>query len=350
MDTGSLSLELAARLSGRGHEVVVLRDASADAGAATQAGVRPGSGSRPREGASARATSDPFEALAAGDVVVVAQASPGLDALESLVLPLVEPRHVLVFTPGAFRSLECAAWLTGRGRSALPTLVEADRAAVVELSRDDRTLALPAELARPGLGVFPAARTDASWPLLADLFPAAHLYPHVLAAALADPLPPLLATAALLNRGESCVSQTLPERFSPDVARIAARVDDERLALGAALGLDLVPAAQELHRLGVSPLGDLWAAVHGSRSLARGACAHAPEEAVGTLRPFVGLADLLAVPLPVTRALLELAEALSDVVGLEWTFGDLGLPAAGAGQLLRYLESGEATSPSPADG
>ena len=75
-----------------------------------------------------------------------------------------------------------ACWVNGR-----PIALEEPAISVLDrgfLLADGRIEVLAAT-AMPGFGVFPSSRADAVWPVLADLFPGAHLFPHVAAATLA---------------------------------------------------------------------------------------------------------------------------------------------------------------------
>ena len=59
------------------------------------------------------------------------------------------------------------------------------------------------------------------------------------------------------------------EGVSPSVAKVIMHVDDERRAIGQALGYDLIPANEAFHQAGFGPRGDLWATINGSLMLTR---------------------------------------------------------------------------------
>ena len=116
---GASGLALAAGLTSAGHEVVLFetqarRDRVArlmDGGAITV--LEPGGASTVSP---AVVTCDPFEAFAAADVLLVTVPPGERRAFGELLLPLVEPRHVLVLTSGALDALAYAHWLLARGR------------------------------------------------------------------------------------------------------------------------------------------------------------------------------------------------------------------------------------------
>jgi opine dehydrogenase len=302
----------------------------------------------------AATTSDPFEAMAAGDVLVTCASMHDQAVLNDLLLPLVEPRHTLVLLPGGTSSLAHAKWLRDRGRDAggLPTLVEGDTPPVVgHLSGPDR-IHLSAIVANPGFGVFPACRTAAAMATLQELFPGARAHAHVVAAALAAVAPFLRAPTLLMNAAAvarpGAAFALFEDGFTPGVARVAEALDAERLALAAALGLDLPTAAEALCAWGLGPRGDLWAAVNGSFAFTHTTDAEAtPADRLADdvdycLRPWVELAGQLGVPSPVARSLVGLYDVATgpECRQTGWSLDDLGIAGMTAAALGRFLDTG----------
>jgi opine dehydrogenase len=344
------ALLLGACLTLAGHEVVLLETrpprVAAPPGAAAHT-LRLLTSSGEHEVRLGSVTSDPFEALGACGVVLICTPPHALQAVMTLVLPLAEPRHTIVLLPGGLSSLACATWLRDRGRVDLPALVASDAAPFSGRTLADGRMEVLAATVMPGFGVHPAGRADDVWPVIADLFPGAHLFAHVLAAALASPLSFVRAPALLLRAAVPAAGETpFAGGFTREVARLAASLDAERLALGAALGLELAAAPHTLNRWGVAPLGDLWATVHGSfvlTSAGVGDAAHEDQLADDVrygLRPLADLAAELGVPLPLTRALVTLCTALDGRGDDGWSLSDLGLAGATAGRLAGYLHDG----------
>jgi opine dehydrogenase len=300
----------------------------------------------------AAVTSDLFEALAAGDVLITCAPPHAHSALADLVLPLVEPPHTLVMLSGRLGSLAHAKWLRDRGRIDLPTLVESDTAPFVghRLAPDRVDISVVA--ANPGFGVFPACRTDAAMDVLGDLFPGARAHAHVVAAALAAVESFLRAPALLMNEGpverQHGGSSLFEDGFTPAVARVAGVLDAERRALAAALGLDLPTAAEALHVWGLSPRGDLWAAVNGSYVLTHGFDQEAPQsdrladDVAFGLRPWVELAAQLDVPVPLMGSLVTLFDAATAADGRDSgrSLEDLGIAGLMVAALDRFLLTG----------
>jgi len=354
-DNGALAV--AGKLALDGHHVVLWETPSARS---------PGivSGARPQirlSGAGgeavatiATATSDPFEALAAGDVLLICAPAHAQETLAAQVLPLVEPRHILVLLSGGLSSLAHAKWLRDRGRVDLPTLVTSDTAPFVAYGLAPDRLHVSAVAANVGFGVFPSCRTGAAMAVLEDLFPGARTHVHVVAAALAAVEPFLRAPAMVMSSGMTegprPGASLFDDAFTPAVARVAEALDGERLALAGALGLDLPAAAQSLHAWGLSPRGDLWSAVNGSFALTQtpdagaGQAGWLADDATFGLRPWVELGEQLGVSMPLARSLLALRDAAAEPDRRRpgWSLDDLDIAGLTAATLGRFLVVGGA--------
>lgn len=349
------ALVVAGRLALDGHEVVLWESPALDGPLmppCERPGIRVSGVGGDGEARLAAVTSDPFRALAAGDVLLTSASPHRHSALADQVLPLLEPRHTLVLLEGGLHSLVLAKWLRDRGRSDLPTMVAGDTAPYFGQGAAPGRARLSAVATGPGFGVFPACRTEAAITVLKDLFPTAKAHAHAVAAGLAAVEPFLRAPALLLNLGgvEGRQAAFLPfeDGFSPGVARVAETLDTERLALAAALGLDLPTAAESLHAWGLAPGGDLWGAVNGSFALTHLTDAHAAQAdrladsvAFG-LRPWVELAEQLDVPSPVARSLVVLYDAVTGGAAKNWgwSLDDLGVAGMSREALERFLATG----------
>jgi hypothetical protein len=354
---GGAGLALAGRLALDGHRVVLW-----EAPLGREPGVLPGECPQLRFGGAggeavatlAAATSDPFEAMAAGDVLLSCASPRERTGFTDLLLPLVEPRHTLVLMPGSLGSLAHAKWLRDRGRGAggLPTLVESDTPPLVGHALGPDRIQLSAIVANPGFGVFPACRTVAAMVMLRELFPGAQAYAHVVAAALAAVVPFLRAPASLMNAGAlartGAAFSLFEDGFTPGVARVAEALDAERLALAAALGLDLPAAAEALCAWGLGPRGDLWAAVNGSFALTRTPDSETtPADRLAgdvdyCLRPWVELADQLDVAAPPCRERVGGKDGATRPGRRQtgWSLDDLGIAGMTAAALGRFLDTG----------
>ncbi|HKG24852.1 MAG TPA: NAD/NADP octopine/nopaline dehydrogenase family protein, partial [Thermomicrobiales bacterium] len=105
------------------------------------------------------------------------------------------------------------------------------------------------------------------------------------------------------------------EGVTPAVVAAIEALDAERLAVGAAYGLELTPVAAGFHAAGFGPGGDLWAVINGSRMLT---ALRAPgqvntrwltEDVPYGLATWASLGDQVDVDTPVMDALIILSSA-----------------------------------------
>jgi opine dehydrogenase len=285
-------------------------------------------------------------------LLLVAEASHTDGALVDLVVPLLEPRHTLVLLAGGLGSLALAKWLRDRGRTDMPTLVESDGMHVLSGRVAADHVQVHAVVDRPGFGVFPSGRTSRTIDGLRCLFPGAHAHQNVVAAALASVTTFLRQATLLMNMATverlGADHRVFDVGFTPSVARVVEALDRERLAIAAALELHLSPAAEALHERGLSPQGDLWAAVHGSYPLTRlpaagtAVAGESLEEARRFFDVWVELAAKLDVPVPTYRALADLGRAVTGAGSAEAgsALESLGIAGMPVGGLVRFLETG----------
>ena len=312
-----------------------------------------------REGVAATATlalvtDDPFEAFAAGDVLLASVTPSEQPAFGELLLPIVEPRHVLVLMPGGLGALAFAHWLLARGRwiDNLPTFAETDLEPFVCRKAGPASVRVFGRASRLGLGVFPGSRTARTQALLEPLLGEVMAYPHAAAAGLG-------AVGALLRALTVLMSSARVERgrgrfmlydegFTPAVANVAAVLDAERRAISAALGCEQPPLAQLLAAAGYGPAGDLWTTLHGSRALTQ---VRAPRtlqspwfsgQVSHVLKTWAALGEQLDVPVPMTKAVTGLADAAlgGDLSDGGRSLDDLGVEGMDRSTLMEYLDTG----------
>jgi opine dehydrogenase len=203
-----------------------------------------------------------------------------------------------------------------------------------------------------GLGVLPASESELVRRMLEPLFPGVRLYPHVGACGLAAMNPVVHPAGVLLNAGRVEYARGdfyfYEEGASPAVCRLAEAVDRERLAIGRALGVELLPVAEAFHAAGFGPKGDLWAAINGSRMLTQ---LRAPgaletrwltEDVPYGLAAWHRLGEQLGVPAPTMRALVDVASAAlgTDFWQAARTPKVLGIAGLTVEQLAAYLLKG----------
>ncbi|MFP6568210.1 MAG: NAD/NADP octopine/nopaline dehydrogenase family protein, partial [Dehalococcoidia bacterium] len=187
---------------------------------------------------------------------------------------------------------------------------------------------------------------------LDPLFPGITAYPDVMACGLSAMNPVVHPPGVLMNAGRVEYSRGefyfYDEGVSPTVADVIMRVDDERLAVGRALGYDLTPANEAFHKAGFGPAGDLWATINGSRMLT---ALKAPgnlqsrwltEDIPYGLAAWSKLGAQFGIETPLMRSFVDIG---SIVMGFDgWTEGrgpqELGIAGMDIEELKGFLATG----------
>lgn len=294
-----------------------------------------------------RVTRDPFEAMAASDVVLVVASGAEQASVGDLLLPIVERRHVIGLLPGDLGSLACAKWLRDRGRRADESPAFVDIEAVPRAYRTLRAdhVQVLGALSRPGVGVFPACRSGVAMAALTPLFPGARDHGNVVAASLGSLGRLLRPPVALMNAGRfdgAHVSHAPQYGVTPGVVRVIEAVDAERRAVSAALGCEVSSAAEALSRQ--ATLGEL---LNAGDVLSYGRRPFSLREALscdvpGGMRLWAELGGSCGVRTPAMDALLHLAEVAMgrDGWSVHRSLEDLGIDGMSPEALGRYLETG----------
>jgi opine dehydrogenase len=265
--------------------------------------------------------------------------------------PHLRPGQVVALLPGTLGALEFARHLHATGTTGV-TLAEVDTAPYVcrKLGPDHAVIwgALPGL----GVGVFPSRQTTAVMPTMQALFPGAVAYPNALVCGLSSLNPIVHPPGVLMNAGRIERSKGefyfYEEGVTPAVVNAIEALDAERLALGRALQVELLPVAEGFHRAGFGPAGDIWATINGSRMLT---ALRAPgavntrwltEDVPYGLVTWASLAEQVGVPTPIMDALITLISAVLqlDCRAHGRTAADLGLAGHDVAAIGRLLEHG----------
>ncbi|HET6320098.1 MAG TPA: NAD/NADP octopine/nopaline dehydrogenase family protein, partial [Chloroflexota bacterium] len=274
---GNTAFAIAAKLALEGNEVVLWEHESQAASLAPireQRRVRLAGTGGEGTATLAAVTTDPGEALAAGDILLASVPSYAHAPFAEALLPHLRPTHLLTLLPGNLGSLAFARLLRERGLApgkTGPTLAESDTAPYVCRKTAPDTAAIWGVVPAMGVGVFPSVGTGEALQALTLYFPGVRPYPHALAAGLGAMNPVVHPPGVIMNAGRIERSRGefyfYEEGVTPGVVRVIEGLDAERRALAAAFGLTLLPVAEAFHAAGFGPKGDLWATINGSRML-----------------------------------------------------------------------------------
>jgi opine dehydrogenase len=272
--------------------------------------------------------------------------------------PHLRDGHMVVITPGTFGALEFAQVVRATGNSSNILFAETDTAPYVCRKTAPDTATIWGVVSGLGLGVYPATQTETVAEAVETIFTANGRsgsttaitpYPNVLACGLSAMNPVVHPPGVLMNagrveyaRGEFYFYQ---EGVTPTVAQVIYAVDNERRAIGRALGFELTPVDAAFHAAGFGPKGDLWATINGSRMLTQ---LRAPgaintrwltEDIPYGLAAWSLLGGQLGVDTPLMKALVALAGAAlqQDFWSLARTPARLGLERMDKETLLRFV-------------
>jgi hypothetical protein len=291
---------------------------------------------------SVAAVTDAFEALDAhGTIFIVSPPSRVLCAAEAL-LPLIRSDHVVVLAPGYLGSLELAAWLRGRGRTAgeLPVFVECSSPPVVVRWLGADSIEVTPPSSQIDAAVFPAARAEDAASVAAVLG-IARMHRDVLSASLADPTLQFALARALGGRGPENKSALGLDLIAQ--ARLCDALDRERLSLARSFGLELQSSSEIM--LGLADKASLESIAGGWLSMSRPTAAHqgiSAAEALCALASWAAFARVHDVPVPVLSAcltILDVIEAGDGDLPCK-SSASLGIGRLSEAELRQFLEVG----------
>ena len=302
-----------------------------------------------------RVTTVVEEALAASDLILLIVPAYAHRPFAEVCAPHLTQDHTVVLMPGTIGTLEWSQILTREGARS-PTLAEMDTAPYVCRKTGPDEATIWGTVSGLGLGVLPSTESERVRDLLDPLFPGIILYGDVLECGLSAMNPVVHPAGVLLNAGRVEYSRGefhfYEEGVSRSVAKVIMRVDEERRAIGGALGYDLVPANEAFHKAGFGPRGDLWETINGSWMLTR-------LKAPGTLESrwltedipygistWSSLGTQFGVDTPTMRAVVDIGSVVMGFDG--WSTGrsvdELGIQGMSVDKLKKFLQTGEAIS------
>ena len=217
-------------------------------------------------------TSDPREALAFSDLVLLIVPAYAHKPFAELCGPYLTEDHTVVIMPGTIGSLEWKVLASEFGAFNM-TVAEVDTAPYVCRKTSSGSAIIWGEVANLGMGVIPSSDTSSVKDMLQPLFPGITAYSDSLECGLSAMNPIVHPAGVLMNAGRVEYSRGefyfYEEGVSGSVAKAIEAVDEERRNIGKALGYDLIPVAEAFHQAGFGPKGRLWEVINGSHMLTR---------------------------------------------------------------------------------
>ncbi len=295
-----------------------------------------------------RVETDLEAAVDGADAVFVVVPTNHHRTFADLLAPLLKDGANLVLMPGSLGSLEVAQRLesgvTVSEIAALPYATRITGPTEVTVFGRRRIVSV---------GTFPADRTDRVAGILDDLYPGIDVMPNVIAAGLSNPNPTLHCLGVLLSASRIEYSHGefyyYEEGMTPHVCQAIEAIDAERLAIGAAFGIDLLSLLDTYPTMGYGPKGDtFWsvirgvAALHGIKGPAEIDSRYLTEDVPVGLTIYAQLGRQVGVAPVLMESVIHLTGALlgTDFAEDSRTLQRCGLAGMDRDAILEYVTTG----------
>ncbi len=298
-------------------------------------------------------TGDIAPACEDADVIFVVTQALAHGEIAHTLAPVVSENQVIMVNPGSTGgALQFARVMSERG-SAVPAIAETSTLTHTCRITSERGVMIRMRLGLVKTAALPASRTEAVVGLLKPLIPGLEPAQNVLETMLSNGNPVIHPAVMLLNAATVERSQGrwefYEEGFTPSVAAVVEAVDRERLALGRAWGLDLLPEPEMSRRQGYSEHADYlrayrdgpgFQALGGPDSMNH---RYITEDVSCALVTFLQLAQVCGLEMPVSSSIAQLASVIAgrDFLakprrGLQ----ELGLGDMSREEIIGYVEEG----------
>jgi opine dehydrogenase len=306
-------------------------------------------------------TTDIDAALDGADVVAVVVPAFAHAEYADLLAGHLDDDQLLVLFPGTFGSLEVRRIFDERGIHEDLLLAETDTLPYDTRLADDGTVQFYDE--NPvNLGVLPANRTDEALDRLDPYFEFGRVYDDVLEAGLSSVNPALHSGACVINVGPieywaDGDFYLYEQGFVPSAAKLDVRLDEERKAVGDALGLSISSFEDFADLDDDWGWRDLYREIHGHIGLTpiEGPndveSRYLTEDAPYGLVTWRSIAAELGVETPLIDAVVEIYATVHD---RDWfsegrTVADLGLDGLSADEMRTVAAHGQVAAPAGGD-
>lgn len=293
-------------------------------------------------------------AVESADVCLIVVPTVHQRTFADLVAPAVEPGMTFVLMPGSLGSLDFLTRLRELGVTADINVAEIAALPYATRIVGPTSLRVFGRRKFVQAGVFPAEQSDLVRPRLEVLYPDIELLANVLDAGLNNPNPTLHCLGVLLSASRIEYSHGdfyyYEEGMTPAVCRAIEAIDAERVAVGAALGLDILSLKDTYPKMGYGPTGDtFWSvirgvpALHGIKGPSEVDSRYLTEDVPIGLTVYAQLGAMLGVPTPMMNSVITIAGALLDT---DWqpqarSLARCGIAGLSRADLLAYVNSGQ---------
>jgi len=294
-------------------------------------------------------------ALACEDarVIFVVTQAVGHREIAQLLCPVIRSDQTIVVNPGSTGGALEFARVFRDAAAPLPTIAETATLTHTCRVTDPCSVLVRMRVGLVNIAVLPAHQTQAVTNMLKPLLPGLSAAANVLETMLSNGNPVIHPAVMLLNvatvERANGDWEFYEDGIRPSVARVIEAVDRERLALGEAFGLKLLPEPEMSRRQGYSEHADYLRAYRdgpGFQGLGGPATMthrYLTEDVACGLVTFLQLGELCGLHMPVSRAVTQLASAIlqHDFMAESRRGLDvLGLAGMSREQVIRYVQEG----------
>ncbi len=321
-------------------------DAIAQAGQVDATGVFQGC-------APVQVVSDLAAAINGADAIFVVVPTNHQLTLAAALAPHLRDGMNLVLMPGSLGSLAVAQFLREQGVAADITVSEIAALPYATRITGPTTVHVFGRRRIVSVGTFPATRSDDVAEVLDDLHPGIEVMPHVLAAGLSNPNPTLHCLGVLMSASRIEYSHGefyyYEEGMTPHVCQAIEAIDAERLAIGAAFGVDLLSLKDTYAVMGYGPSGDtFWSVIRGVAPLngIKGPSVidsrYLTEDVPVGLTIYSQIGRAVGLAPVLMESVIHLTQALlgNDFAADRRTLERCGLTGMDAGQMLDFVTTG----------
>lgn len=305
-------------------------------------------------------TDDAEVAIQGAEVLFVVVPAFAQAAFAKRIARHVRSEQIVVLSPGNFGgAVTFAAALKQNGCSELPVLCEAQSMMYACRKKGDEAIQIFGYKHGLGVAVFPARLTDMVIPKLQEVFPTVQAAPNILWTWLSNPNaighpPPTILNAGWIEQTDGNFLFYV-EGMSPSVLKVMEDLDNERMAVGKALGLELTPHNQ---------MGKIWYGHQGYqgstfrdkernpvyasiKAESKLDSRYLTEDIPFGLVPLEDLGKLVEVDMPICTSLINLANSLlrRDFRQTGQSLEKIGLGHLTVAQLKQFVEEGYSQTP-----
>jgi opine dehydrogenase len=267
--------------------------------------------------------------------------------------PLLQKGQSVALMPGSLGALEFRAELDRLGGEREITIGEFAALPYATRIQSPVSVHVFGRRRYVSAGIFPASEATRVMPVYEDIYPGIERMRDVLEAGLSNPNPTLHCLGVLLNMGR--IEQSRGEFYYYDegltyhVCKAVEAIDQERLAIGHALGLKLLSLLDTYWKMGYGPKGNtFWEVIRGVKPLVdiKGPSSadsrYLTEDVPIGLVIYSQLGRLLGAPANLMESVIHIAGALlgRNFFAEGRTLERCGIAGMSGEQIIEYVRTG----------